>query len=319
MEKAEGVNLNYIIENEEKTTEKDTAKIIEQLLKIVIYLNKNNISHCDIRPNNILINPTNLHLTLIDFGSSNYLLDTIYIRQKVKEPLYAAPEVLANDFDSKCDLWSIGIIAYQLLTGKLPFKSKKKTRLYKEMVKLKLDKNSLNWINRSEEVFDFMSKILNPDAEFRITAKRALKHPWIKLKHRVEEDKLDPVILARICNYHKVSSFNLRKIPNISSINVKSSDHDDCNLIYQILDVIITNCRGKTFKQFDEMFKILDYDGQGYISLKYVEQKLMESHKNELFYEEKSNKLYQNHKIGYSVFLFSCVDWKTHIRIDGIK
>ena len=60
------------MEREEKTTEKDTIKIIDQLVKIVCYLNKVNLVHCDIRPNNILVNPATLNLKIIDFGSSKF-------------------------------------------------------------------------------------------------------------------------------------------------------------------------------------------------------------------------------------------------------
>lgn len=125
MEKLEGVTLGYIMEREEKTTEKDTIRIVQQLLEVVTYLNNVSLAHCDIRPNNILINPSTLNLKIIDFGSSNYIFDSEMLKQKIREPLYAAPEMIRGHYGKECDIWSIGVIAFELLSGVLPFNQKK--------------------------------------------------------------------------------------------------------------------------------------------------------------------------------------------------
>jgi serine/threonine protein kinase len=99
MEKYEGFTLRDLMDKEDRATEKDTVKIIGQLLGIVCYLNNVNLAHCDIRPNNILINPTTLNLKIIDFGSSNYIFGENLTKQKIKVIMYAAPEELKGDFN----------------------------------------------------------------------------------------------------------------------------------------------------------------------------------------------------------------------------
>ena len=91
------------------------------MLKIVLYLNKINLAHWDIRPHNIWVNPTTLDLKIVNFSNSNYLNETSFTRYKIQEPVYSAPELIKGEFGFEWDIWSIGVIAYELLSGKLPF------------------------------------------------------------------------------------------------------------------------------------------------------------------------------------------------------
>lgn len=268
MEKIEGVTLHYIIDYEDKATEKDTVIIVEQLLKIVVYLNKINIAHWDIRPNNVLINPATLSLKLLDFGSSKYLVDEADFNDKIKEPLYSAPEMLIKKFNKKCDVWSIGIIAYHLLWGKVPFYAKKRNDLYKDIMKNKINFDNLYWMNRSKNALDFFSKILNPDPAKRISASNALKHPWIESMKSYDESEIDYDIFERCWIYNKLISCEAcNDHSKMSFIKTKQHQKGNSKLIYQILDVIITSCKGKAFRRFDEMFKMLDSNGEGVVTI----------------------------------------------------
>jgi hypothetical protein len=91
------------------------------------------------------------------------------------------------------------------------------------------------------------------------------------------------------------------------------------NLLFEIFDVLISNCKGRTFRIFDDMFKDLDVDGTGFIDLEYLNNKLRELKFDNEFQRMNSEEEFEGKKISYTEFLVSCVDFKTDIRPDGIK
>ena len=104
--------------------EHDSAYIVRQLLQAVAYLHADGIVHRNIRPGNILLaNQKSLELKLIDydFASVKPAGVSYFTPQEGGNPVYEAPEVLNNSYNEKCDIWSIGVIFYYLLSGELPF------------------------------------------------------------------------------------------------------------------------------------------------------------------------------------------------------
>ena len=87
------------------------------------YCHDNNIVHRDLKPENILIDvEMNYLLKLIDFGSSVEFNKGKEVLKTVNgTSYYIAPEVLNKNYDERCDVWSVGIILYILLSGKPPF------------------------------------------------------------------------------------------------------------------------------------------------------------------------------------------------------
>ena len=88
------------------------------------YLLENKIIHRDLKPQNILV--TNLgDIKITDFGFARYFDNDMVIRTICSSPLYMAPEIMKNKkYDLKSDLWSVGIILYEMLVGQAPFELK---------------------------------------------------------------------------------------------------------------------------------------------------------------------------------------------------
>ena len=154
MEYIDGIELFEFVVEHTKIKELDSAKITKQLLKTIKYLNSLNIWHRDIKPENILVNPKSLHIKLIDFGLSTYFSDFNQLNTKVGTPYYVSPEVLRGDYNKQCDIWSVGVIAYILLTGCPPFQGENLAEVYNEILNEKLKLYRSDWEDLSSYSLD---------------------------------------------------------------------------------------------------------------------------------------------------------------------
>ncbi|CAD8184898.1 unnamed protein product [Paramecium octaurelia] len=173
----EGKTLQqYIEDGSVRFSEKECIALIRQLVDILSYLHSNRIIHRDIKPDNMIIDK-NLNLTLIDFGLSFITTQQITTHQNCGTLIYMAPEVLMKkEYFKSVDIWSCGIIQYQLLKNCHPFwKNQKKDNYIKQMsIPQKVDFSGM-----SKAAISFFEKTAAFEPEARITAEQALLHPWI--------------------------------------------------------------------------------------------------------------------------------------------
>ena len=106
-------------------SEESAAYIIKQLLSAITYCHSRGVVHRDLKPENILIDSVTkdgkINIKVIDFGAALFVPMHTKMSEKLGTPYYIAPEVLAGKYDEKCDIWSIGVIMYILLSGCAPF------------------------------------------------------------------------------------------------------------------------------------------------------------------------------------------------------
>ena len=103
--------------------EKEACEIIRKIVAATRYLHDHNIVHRDLKLENVLFTgkEDDSELKLCDFGLSDHFKSGKHMHSTLGTPYYIAPEVLKGDYDQKCDCWSIGVIAYMLLSGTPPF------------------------------------------------------------------------------------------------------------------------------------------------------------------------------------------------------
>jgi len=144
---------------------------------------------------------------IIDFGlATKYLSDEYAVMTDRVGTLYSmAPQVLQGDYDYKCDLWSIGVITYMLLSGHQPFWGPVRPMPWSKRRKIMIDRIRKGqymrmtgecWSNVSKEAKDFVASLLQMDPNARPTAEEALQSPWMKL-HPAEtglEAQQDPAM-----------------------------------------------------------------------------------------------------------------------------
>ncbi len=182
MEYLKGHDLDKIIALKKYTgfDEKNMCQIIQQLLKALSFIHSKNIIHRDIKPENILFSDKKNYssLKLIDFGLATFSKQD---HKSVGTPFYMSPETIEGNSTILSDVWSVGVILYQMLTGKLPFESNEKdnSELYNKIKNEDYDRDYLKEIDCSEEARDFIDKSLQKDMNLRLTTQEALNHPWI--------------------------------------------------------------------------------------------------------------------------------------------
>ena len=164
--------------------EEYAQKYLRQIVSALKYLISKNIIHRDLKPHNILVND-NYELKISDFGFARYFETNTLVDTLCGSPLYMAPEIMKNkNYTIKSDLWSVGIILYEMLTGYPPYKVKTIYNLIKsiEQNQIKLPKH----ISISDECNDLLFKLLVKEPENRIDWENFFEHPWLLLNFTTE-------------------------------------------------------------------------------------------------------------------------------------
>ena len=245
--------LEDYINKKKKFTETQTKYIISQLLKAVKYLNSKTFVHTDIKPENILIKKIMkkrdeelCDIKLLNFGSSSSLKNNPSNDIPIKNlPYYVSPEIINRKYNAKCDIWSIGVIMYEMLFGKKLFTGNN----YNEVInciktkKIEFEINNINNSDLSDDSIYLLKNMITREIENRFDAKRCLEHPWfVSLK---EFDDLDEDINT---DSNKKNSddneFNNYKGKN-NNQSINSSVNDDNNNIVFVNNYYDNDSKGK--------------------------------------------------------------------------
>jgi serine/threonine protein kinase len=215
MELIEGGELFELIQKRKVFSEYATSKIIKQLLDAVIYLHELGILHRDIKPENILLadNSDIPNIKLADFGLSK-LAGPNEVQLLACGTLgYVAPEVLSQGgYSFKADLWSVGIITYLLLRGRLPFDHKDKKVLIDLTLKACLNFDEPYWKAFTPFALSFLNQAIHKRPEERLGPLAALEHSWIKnseilIPRAIDKKKMEEMFIEK-----GVSSTNFGKV-----------------------------------------------------------------------------------------------------------
>lgn len=169
-----GTLLNYV-NVRGGLTEADAHKVFLQIFEAIRYLHVHYfLVHRDLKLENILLDK-NGNVKVTDFG----LASTSYcnlMRSYVGTPGYTAPEVLAgSDYDERCDVWSLGVCLYAMLTANLPFSQTNNFRkLVEEAENLKFP------MNFTPALVDLLKRMLHVRPQSRCRLSDIQNHPWLR-------------------------------------------------------------------------------------------------------------------------------------------
>jgi serine/threonine protein kinase len=172
LEYASRGNLYEYIKLNPRMTESEAARLFIDICVGVQYLHDNNIMHRDLKPENILLNEF-MQAKICDLGWSAYCKKP---RKTMCGTLdYMSPEILeGKDYSFPSDIWSLGILLYELLHGKPPFKNS--TYNLKPMMECQINIDQ----NLSQGVKNLIKKILIYNPDRRPCIKDILKSRWIQ-------------------------------------------------------------------------------------------------------------------------------------------
>jgi len=144
-------------------------------------LRDNNVVHRDLKPQNILLveNNENSLLKIADFGFAKFLQPFALAETLCGSPLYMAPEVMqAQKYDAKADLWSVGVILYQLVTGIPPFNGDNQIQLLKIILRSREIRFPSD-CELSHGCIDLCRKLLRLNSVERLTVEEFVHHPFL--------------------------------------------------------------------------------------------------------------------------------------------
>jgi len=164
--------------------EEESRNIILQLIEGLEYLHRNRIVHRDIKSDNILLQKVDgkTIVKLTDFGLARRLpQDSDVIKCDVQgTPLYLAPEtILADPIGPAVDIWACGVILFLLLVGYPPFWQNDDRKLMLLIVEGCYNMSARYWDEVSDDATDLVKRMLVVHPHKRVTAFKALNHPWI--------------------------------------------------------------------------------------------------------------------------------------------
>ncbi|CAG9328169.1 unnamed protein product [Blepharisma stoltei] len=208
LEYCKGGDLFTKITQQGHLSECEARRLMKKMLMSVAHLHSNNIVHRDLKPQHFLFeNPDDLsELKLIDFGLSHkFVKYADQMHSSVGTLYYTAPEVLSGSYSNKCDLWSLGVILYAMLSGDLPFYGSISC-IMKNINSGIFSMDGEIWSKVSQNAKDLIRGLICKDENQRLNAEDALKQPWFEMIPK-ESPKFDKCLLNSLKEYRKSNLF----------------------------------------------------------------------------------------------------------------
>lgn len=179
MEEVVGVDGNYMLDMSKHgiyPTEKEIRDVAKQLCEMVYDCHKMYILYGDVKPSNYIYTPPKT-VTVIDFGCAR---KGVHFQVPLGTPLYFSPQKFDNSYGLKSDVWSIGVLLYELACGHHPYAHQCTTKdmLLQQILSTSLTFHHPQWDTITDTMQDLLQKMLEKDEKLRISAEEALNHPW---------------------------------------------------------------------------------------------------------------------------------------------
>jgi len=297
MEYAPNGNLYQMIKKEKNGfSESKAFDYFIQVINAVYYLHSNNIIHRDIKPENLLLCEDN-KLKLCDFGWAKEL--SLENRSTFCGTMeYMAPEIVGSEnYDYSVDIWSLGILLYELLFGHSPFKGSNTNNIIQN-----IKSHELNYDDKNKKISksckDLIQKLLNMNPQKRLKIKDILEHPFIK-KHA-----------KKFSSSKKVQMIDDDKIQNMLNKNLHDMNNNSSKKI-------IDNLNNKTLKRCNTLntkFIKGSNFGVNFVSSKQLLFKDIKQSEN-----SKKNNINENHKSSKKLVLLEKFRYSLNVQLEKAK
>jgi len=250
LELADGGDLYERLAQAHSFSEKDTIEISSQMFRCVKYLHSKQIVHRDLKLENwVFSNRETLEIKLIDFGLSCIVPENNELHDVVGTAYYMAPEVLLRKYSQSCDIWSLGVVTFMMLTGRPPFCGEVDDDLYDDIINGAPPITEVKWWRGlSPHAAAMLSKLLEIDVTVRCSIDDCLDDPWIcsLVPHQPSKEEIH-----QFCE--RLEQFS--ELPFLKQLALR--------LIGNELD------SGDAFRAAKKMFSFLEQDGVVHVNKVY--------------------------------------------------
>jgi len=196
-----GGDLEKLLMERGAFSERAAARVVYEALKMVAACHSNSVIHGDVKPANFLLRQpykdplghleagklSGAWLKSIDFGCSQVVMKGQRLTRRTGTPVYMAPEIFTRQYGLEADLWSVGMMFYQLVAKRFPFWStleechnKSITEVMERVLNGDIPLDYGPWLRMSPEGLDLMQQLIHRTPSRRISADKALQHAWFK-------------------------------------------------------------------------------------------------------------------------------------------
>lgn len=182
MERMSGGELFDRIVAKAYYNEKEARDVCKIVLEAVGYLHNNNVAHRDLKPENLLLlsESDDSQVKIADFGFAKKVKAPQSLTTQCGTPGYVAPEILEGiPYDTRADMWSVGVILYILLGGYPPFIESNQRDLFRKIRRGEYEFHDEYWGSVSADAKDLIRSLLTVDPVKRLDADQALENQWI--------------------------------------------------------------------------------------------------------------------------------------------
>ncbi|CAD8202053.1 unnamed protein product [Paramecium octaurelia] len=259
IEYCEGGDLRHLLSHQpnQRFQESAAVAIISQTIQGLSELLQKNYMHRDIKPDNILLKQNTYKVA--DFGLATKIPPKQVLRAQAGTPLYMSPQLLeGKEYSNKCDIWSLGLVLYELLFGRTPWLCRSFDTYLME-----IQTKPLQFpyeIEISANVKDFIKRCLKIEEQNRMSWTELLKHPMLqvqgKLKRQATQERLNFTVLEReylyniqlICAQHNFQAKDLMKQCGKTHINQEEFQ----NMLRKIMNSDNDEISKQLFGKFDQ-------------------------------------------------------------------
>lgn len=238
--------------------EEDVRSVFKEIVEAVKFIHEKQIAHRDLKLENILVvsdgddTNTGYKIKIIDFGFACNVEKDMEMDTKCYTLDYAAPEILSGDnYTQVCDVWSMGVILYQLLCIDPPFRRTKHNgkinlnsveMITERILEGAIEVDTKQFKQLSNEARDLIFSLLTVDVESRIRIEDILEHNWFKISLNAKPNNANSVNKYKVVQAtdkvtartndddsrgYGIFRAQARLKPLISPVNFDSDDDDD--------------------------------------------------------------------------------------------
>jgi len=168
-------------------SEQEASRLLRKVVEGLQYLHEARIIHCNLTPENILLTAGQSDLKISDFGTARYIEACNQLDEVPRSPEFMAPEVVnLQPLTTAADIWSVGTIAYLMLTGTSPFVGPTHDATIANITSIHLDTESREFVCLSLDCKDFiLDRVLLKNPRRRLKAPQCQRHRWLQaISHR---------------------------------------------------------------------------------------------------------------------------------------